>query len=586
MSEWEAINPKVNEVAEFLEIAGDFGDPMEIFREALHNAYDWHANKFFIYLSVELIDGKEKFVITMKDNGVGMSRETIINNFWALGNSGTKVNGKRDENTIGEKGHGTKIYLRSDKITVTTFDGVKAYISECEGAFSNLTAQKMHTPRIRELEEPCEKGTTIRIEGYNMSNGLGVYTQDIIKDYLYWKTKLGSIECEFSGKPKPNFTVYLHALDAERYSLNDEGYEELQFGHIFAKENSNINALFNKYGTDAVDHFVKKYVYQDQTLESRPDIKYDVVIYVEGDEAKRAYNPLIRNRSNKNRGQYRVADRYGIYLCKDYIPIQRVNDWITNFGTGSNSVVMLHGFINCQKLKLTANRGSVANTYLPVQLELKKALSDILDKINIDFYKNELVTLQKWQNETKTKEIEKASFDKRKKLICSKRYFTIETVDESKPETKIVRTFLEPRNEAELYGLFISIYTLYPSKFDFEPLDYDESIGIDLIARNKTNNRIADCEYWYVELKYILSAKREFNHSFDNIRVVVCWDYDLGDGGRISSSAGDKDRIFHICEENGKKMYFLDSNTSQIKIQVIPLRRMLEEELGVQIKEQ
>lgn len=41
MAGWEKIVPKVNESAEFLEIASDFGDPLEPFREALHNAYDW-----------------------------------------------------------------------------------------------------------------------------------------------------------------------------------------------------------------------------------------------------------------------------------------------------------------------------------------------------------------------------------------------------------------------------------------------------------------------------------------------------------------------------------------------------------------
>ena len=40
MVEWEKIIPKVNESAEFLEIASDFGDPLEHFREALHNACD------------------------------------------------------------------------------------------------------------------------------------------------------------------------------------------------------------------------------------------------------------------------------------------------------------------------------------------------------------------------------------------------------------------------------------------------------------------------------------------------------------------------------------------------------------------
>lgn len=106
--------------------------------------------------------------------------------------------------------------------------------------------------------------------------------------------------------------------------------------------------------------------------------------------------------------------------------------WITGFGTESNSYVMLHEFINCQKLKLTANRGSVANT-----------------------------------------------------------------------------------------NSFMSIYTLYLDKFLFEPIDYDQSIGVDLVAKNKYDNKIADCEYWYVDLKYLVGL-RELNHSFRNVRVIAC----------------------------------------------------------------
>lgn len=33
MAEWEKIIPKVNESAEFLEIASDFGDPLELFEK-------------------------------------------------------------------------------------------------------------------------------------------------------------------------------------------------------------------------------------------------------------------------------------------------------------------------------------------------------------------------------------------------------------------------------------------------------------------------------------------------------------------------------------------------------------------------
>lgn len=565
MSNWEIIEPKVNETAEFKEIAGDFGDPMEIFREALHNAYDWKATKFLINIFVEEINGCDKLVIEMTDNGQGMTKERLVENFWALGNSASK----NDSDKIGEKGHGTKIYLRSDKVYVRTSNGEKAYESVCNSPFGALNSGQKHSPQIREI--PCEnipQGTKIRIEGYN-NNGMNQYTQNIVKDYLYWKTKIGSFMCEFARFDEPDFHVKLKALDVDQY-------EELKFGHIFAEENDDVNKLFEKYGENAADYFVKKYIYENQSLDARPDVKYDVVIYVEGDEAKKQYNPLIKKRKNKAKGSYKVSDRYGIYLCKDFVPIQRVNEWVSGFGTGSNSVVMLHGFINCQKIKLTANRGSVANTDMRIVEELKNALENILNEINVDLYKNNIDTLTQWKNEAKTLEVEKAAFEKRRKLIFSKKYFKIGD-----------RTFLEPRNEAELYGLFISLYTLYPEKFDFEPLDYDESIGIDLIARNKTDNQISDCEYWYVELKYLLGSK-EFNHSFRNIRRIICWDFanSLKDGSIITSSAGDTDREFRVKQRDGKNWYYLDADDSSIRIEVIPLRKFVVKELGIEILSQ
>ncbi len=470
---WVEIVPHVNQQAEFLEIAGDFGDPLEVIRESLHNAYDWGATEFHINITVEDISGSDKLIIELTDNGVGMSRSILENNFWNLGDSASKG----DASKIGEKGHGTKIYLRSDKIVVKTNNGEKTYESVCEGAFNDLNRGKVHHPMVRESIEKMERGTYIRLEGYNR-NEMTQYTQDVIKDYIYWKTKVGSFETELEGKNIRELKVFLKALDVDEK-------EELSFGHPFAKENSDIEKLFAEHEENAADYFVKKYIYQDLSLESRPDIKFDVVIYVEGDEAKKMYNPLLRKRKDKKRGSYKVADRYGIWLCKDYVPIQRVNEWVTGFGTGSNSFVMLHGFINCQKLKLTANRGTIANTDPLITNEIKKEVSKILQEIDIDLYKNNINTLKKWQLEARNESVENVAFSRRKEMISQKNYFVING-----------RTFLEPRNEAELYGLFMSLYTLHPEHFDFEPLDYDESIGVDLVARNKSSNKIADCEYW------------------------------------------------------------------------------------------
>lgn len=280
MADWEIITPKVNESAEFLEIASDFGNPMELFREALHNAYDWEATEFWIKISVEPICGQDKLVIELSDNGLGMSKDAIIHHFWNLGNSKSRSNQK----AIGEKGHGTKIYLRSDRVLIRTSDGSGSYESECEGAFSCLNDGKVHSPRVRESGEQYPNGTFIRIEGYN-NNQRANLKQSIVKDYLYWHTVLGSVENQFPGRSLRDFTVYLQALDQEEP-------EKLLSGHPFAKENRDINRLFEIHGEEAVDHYVKKYIYPSQTLETMPEIKFDVVIYFEGDAAKRAYVEL------------------------------------------------------------------------------------------------------------------------------------------------------------------------------------------------------------------------------------------------------------------------------------------------------
>lgn len=49
-----------------------------------------------------------------------MSKDTIINHFRNPGVSKSRGN----QYAIGEKGHGTKIYLHSDKVLVRTNDGI------------------------------------------------------------------------------------------------------------------------------------------------------------------------------------------------------------------------------------------------------------------------------------------------------------------------------------------------------------------------------------------------------------------------------------------------------------------------------
>ncbi|SFD95042.1 hypothetical protein SAMN05428981_102467 [Bacillus sp. OV194] len=47
------IRPKVDETQEFIEIANDFSNPLELVREAISNSFDAKANK--IWISFEVI---------------------------------------------------------------------------------------------------------------------------------------------------------------------------------------------------------------------------------------------------------------------------------------------------------------------------------------------------------------------------------------------------------------------------------------------------------------------------------------------------------------------------------------------------
>jgi hypothetical protein len=558
---WSELTPTVSIEAEFWEIANDFGDPLELLREAISNSVDAGASWIRINFFVEEIEGAKSLVIEIEDDGCGMTYDVLSQDFWGLGFSQSRL----DKGKIGEKGHGTKIYLRSDRVSVRTQSAGDANESVCENPMKALATRQCHHPRIRPIAKYQDHtGTFIRIEGYNKSERAR-FKQDAVRDYLLWFTKIGSVEKVFGIDRLANLKVFLRCLDVEEF-------EEVPFGHRFATEASNIHKLFDVFGLDAAEWFAKPFVWKER-LEQLPEITYEAVIYVEGDRAKRSYNPMIRERIHGKSGKYRVSDRYGLWLCKDYIPIQRVNEWISGFGTGSNSFVLLHGFINCQTLKLTANRGSIANTDPKVVSELEKTIQRLVGEIDKDLNKNGLYTLLQWQTESRTLEQEKAEFDRRTKTVEQRKLVRVDG-----------RVLLEPQNESELFGLLIAIYSMHPEIFDFEPLDYNTTRGIDIIARNKKLGRVADSKFWYVELKYLL--KDNFNHAFKNLRWIVCWDFDktVGEDTEFKSIEETDIRQLKKHKDAGHTSYFLDNPSKANKIQVLRLNQFLKEKLSLEFQ--
>lgn len=493
-----------------------------------------------------------------------MSGEVISRDFWGLGFSSAR----NDKTKIGEKGHGTKIYLRSETVYVRSQYGEEAWEAVCERPMRALTKREPHRPKVHKIARYQDhSGTFIRVIGYNQ-NERASFIQDVVKDYILWFTKFGSIESAFGVTQNADVKLKLKCLDRD-------DYEEMKFGHFFPPQSDSIQTLFETFGANAADQFVRQYKFEERLPES-PEVVFQAFVSVEGDAVKRSYNPMIRDRRRKESGRYKVADRYGIWLCKDYIPIQPINDWLIGFGSGSNAFTLLHGFINCQKLKLTANRGSIANTEPKVLDELKRAVQQIADKVNVDLNKDGIYTLFQWQSEERSLSQEKADFETRIKSIETRNVATLDGL-----------TLLEPRSESELFGLFTTLCSLRPKIFDFEPLDYNTTRGIDIIARNRSDNKVSESKFWYVELKYFLVDS--LNHGFKYLRWIVCWDFDKSvKAGTEFSALQELDaRTLEITKTpEGKTVYFLNSKTQAVKIQVIRLREFLAEHLNLEFKPQ
>ena len=310
-----SFQPSVNAVQEFIEIANDFANPLDLVREAISNGFDANATTMTISFEVIKEVGESVLLITLDDNGTGMD-QTTIKAFFDLGNSTRRY----DTTTIGEKGHGTKVYFNSANVQVRTRANGQQLTAEMKEPYKTLFDHEL--PTVTLTAEPINEttGTTITIKGYN-HNRRELFTHERLKDCILWFTKSGSVETQFDITTHKNFLLQLKGLDRK-------APEPIQFGHRFPDQSESVQKLFDKYLVDAPKYFCSRTIKRTK-LKQHPEIAVDAVFSVEGNRVKQGYNPMIRRQGYQApEGNYTVQERYGIWLCKDYIPVQQVNEWI------------------------------------------------------------------------------------------------------------------------------------------------------------------------------------------------------------------------------------------------------------------
>ena len=552
------LTPTVDQAQEFIEIANDFANPLDLVREAVSNAFDANATDIRLAFDTEVESGETTFVIRLSDNGDGMGRSQL-QSFFDLGNSSRRG----DNSTIGEKGHGTKVYFNAKKVIVDTQRDGTRFVASLEAPFSKLHNRKI--PEVVVHQEPSEtaaSGTIISIHGYN-NNRRERFTHDRLRDHIYWFTKFGSVEGQFGLNRLTEVKLHLKGLDRD-------DFETLDFGHPFPAESKNIDALFDEHTIQAPNYYSRRII-TSGSLPNHPEIKYNAIFSIEGRRVKYSENPMLRRSGyNAPEGAYTIQDRYGLWLCKDFIPIQRKNEWITTKGS---EYTKLHAFFNCQSLKLTANRGSIDNTPAEILQDVEQVVRANYQKITES---DEWLALSYLEDEAEgfnTVEKEKKNFA-----------FRVDKANQSNIAVYKNNILVEPKRESGVQGLIVQLMTLDPNLFPFVVVDYDTHEGIDIIVKANDRVPVHGSRLYYVEFKYLLS--NIFNHSFENLHSIVCWDTELKHGN-IVKDVNREERKLAIAAPNGPcdyTRYFLDNSRSAHRIEVFVLKDYLPQKLGVQFR--
>lgn len=550
--------PTVDQAQEFIEIANDFANPLDLVREAISNAFDANATEISLAFETEVVAGETTFVIRLLDNGHGMNRAGL-QSFFDLGNSTRR----EDKATIGEKGHGTKVYFNAKQIVVDTQRDSLRLKAVLDAPFSKLHDRKIPEVQVNEeANEIAATGTTITIYGYN-NNRRDRFTHVRLKDHVLWFTKFGSVERQFAFEKLANVKLRLKGLDRDDFEL-------LEFGHPFPSESENVSTLFDKYLVQAPNYYCRHFL-RLGSLPNHPEIRYHAVFSVEGKRVKYDNNGMLRRPGyNAPDGAYTVQERYGLWLCKDFIPVQRKNEWVTSKGS---EFTKLHAFFNCQALKLTANRGSVENTPTEILQDVERVVRKIYDELTEGDEWLQLSYLEEEADTYNTVEKEKKNFS-----------FRVDKANNARIASYKGITVVEPRRESGVHSLVLQLMTVEPTLFPFNIIDYDTLEGIDIIVKANDAVPVHGSKLYYVEFKYFLSTA--FNHSFENLHSIICWDTELKHGD-IIKDINREERKLSIAAPNGlgdHTRYFLDNPRTAHKIEVFVLKDYLYQKLKIEFR--
>lgn len=536
---------KINEGYELYQIITDFKDPLEIFREAFQNAIDEDSTEVFCHIYEEKKLSSSNLIIDIWNNGKALEKERISNFFDLANSSKIDQNMQPQQGKLGYKGHGSKIFFNSELVEISSKSNISTFNIRLENPIKqieNSGAITYSDPFSPDQNSPAlphswTRGFFLRIKNhhyFNTQHTLYKLNHKKVRDYTQWFTVFGSLKTEFDNALRSKgIKLYLRGIEFDGFkseftmtnsldpmpvfkSVNGIDYEEISLGHYFPSNRhtmTDMESYANNIGSNKPFYnFYSRMIFKD-SVSCTDGTVFNLVLNVEGYETKRRYNPLLGRRGRQRENlAYLDSERYGLWACKGGIPVEKIDHWLE--GT-KGTYTFIHGFLDCDKFQLTANRGSIENTNLEVIDIVRAKLNEIFSRSNIKDLLNERTDIETLENISASISEDQTNLRKRFNISRGRKNIIIPNTDiELFEPRKLSRGY----SESETLVLLIQLITIFPKLFPFKILDYDTTKGIDFVVEQNSNPK-------YIELKG--SMQKNVNHPFSLIYKFICYEIDF-----------------------------------------------------------
>lgn len=483
----------VNQVSLYREIAKNLVNPLEVIREAISNCHDAQAKE----IEIEISRGNDnEMVIRISDDGTGMDEEGF-QRFFNLGDS------KKKENLIGQKGLGTKTYFRSKKILVDSQTTNQRLRAVMESPWETLNSNQLPEYELTTLEkEPGMDGTKITIEDYQIDIPEKYFNFSTLKDYMLWFTAAGSFKTKFAEQISlQKYVQNMHI--APKIFLKDKienKTEEFSGAHRFSPPCENPDIPENSDDLRA-DLYCKHFgpFHRETTIQGNY-VSFQLYGTVSGLKCRQSICTL--------RPYEQLKSRFGLYLCKDFVPVVNRRDLLSD-----DQYHHYHLLLNSQNFDLTADRNNISNDNSP---ETKWVLQEFQR-----LFKSEIsMSAEKSYFVMRKEELAKIDMKKRIKEVQDRieNYRSLPDLD-----VKDLTIVKRPDNEAQVAVLFASLIAKYgESNFlNLKIGHYSGSSSTDLICEKD------DGSVCLVEFEYKLSNLFKHGHPYATFAYIICWEVDL-----------------------------------------------------------